>query len=227
MDPYLEGSLWTTVHSQLAAEIARQLAPQIAPHYVACTEKRFLIAAPADLKGPHYWVEIRDAKRRTLVTAIELLSPFNKRGQGRLEYLQKRDALLASPVHLIEIDLLREGRRPPMRRKLSRSPKRRQRGLRAIYAVRNVVQSDFTTTLLDTGIFRTVREGQTRSIPTMGQYHVTTSRFFSSEFYVLSMKRHRSSRKIIHGTFASRAWFPHACGMGAPRSDLDCLAAPA
>jgi hypothetical protein len=69
-------------------------------------------------KAPHYWVEIRDAKRRTLVTAIEPLSPFNKRGQGRLEYLQKRDALLASPAHLIEIDLLRKGRRLPMRRKL-------------------------------------------------------------------------------------------------------------
>jgi hypothetical protein len=125
MDPYLEGSLWTTVHSQLAAEIARQLAPQIAPRYVARTERRFVIAAPDDLeeadmgeKAPHYWVEIWDAKRRTLVTAIELLSPFNKHGQGRLEYLQKRDALLASPAHLIEIDLLRKGRRLPMRRKL-------------------------------------------------------------------------------------------------------------
>jgi hypothetical protein len=161
MDPYLEGDLWTTVHSQLAAEIARQLAPQIAPRYVARTEKRFVITAPDDLeeaeisiytdvgvrtvkalskakssaagalreaplvmptimaeKAPHYWVEIRDAKRRTLVTAIELLSPFNKRGQGRHEYLQKRDALLTSPAHLIEIDLLRKGRRLPMRQKL-------------------------------------------------------------------------------------------------------------
>jgi hypothetical protein len=161
MDPYLEGDLWTTVHSQLAAEIARQLAPKIAPRYVARTEKRFVIAAPDDLeeaeisiytdvgvrtakalsrakrsaagtfqeaplvmatimaeKAPHYWVEIRDAKRRTLVTAIELLSPFNKRGRGRVEYLQKRDALLTSPAHLIEIDLLRKGRRLPMRRKL-------------------------------------------------------------------------------------------------------------
>jgi hypothetical protein len=161
MDPYLEGELWTTVHSQLAAEIARQLAPQIAPRYVARTEKRFIIAAPEDLeeaeisiytdvgvrtaqskprskgpaarvvleaplvmptlmeeKSPHYWIEIRDARRRMLVTAIEILSPFNKRGHGRSEYLRKRDALLTSPAHLIEIDLLRKGRRLPMRRKL-------------------------------------------------------------------------------------------------------------
>jgi hypothetical protein len=69
-------------------------------------------------KIPHYWVEIRDARRRKLVTAIELLSPFNKRGQGRSEYLRKRDAILASSAHLIEIDLLRKGRRLPMQRKL-------------------------------------------------------------------------------------------------------------
>jgi hypothetical protein len=161
MDPYLEGDLWTTVHSQLAAEIARQLAPKIAPRYVARTERRFVVAAPDDLeeaeisiyadvgvrtakasqkakrptakpalkaplvmqtimeeKAPHYWVEIRDAKRRTLVTAIEILSPFNKRGQGRMDYLPKRDTVLTSPAHLIEIDLLREGRRLPMRQKL-------------------------------------------------------------------------------------------------------------
>jgi hypothetical protein len=161
MDPYLEGELWTTVHSQLAAEIARQLAPKIAPRYVARTEKRFVITAPEDLddaeisiyadvgvravkagqtakraaaravveaplvvatlmeeKAPHYWVEIRDTKRRTLITAIELLSPFNKRGRGRSEYLRKRDALLTSRAHLIEIDLLRKGRRLPMRQKL-------------------------------------------------------------------------------------------------------------
>ncbi|HVA48134.1 MAG TPA: DUF4058 family protein [Pirellulales bacterium] len=161
MDPYLEGELWTAVHSQLAAEIARQLAPKIAPRYVARTEKRFVITAPDDLdeaeisiytdvgvrtvkarqkakgtaaraaveaplvvatlmeeKAPHYCVEIRDAKRRTLVTAIELLSPFDQRGRGRTDYLRKRDALLGSPAHLIEIDFLRKGERLPMRRKL-------------------------------------------------------------------------------------------------------------
>jgi hypothetical protein len=161
MDPYLEGELWTTIHSQLAAEIARQLAPKIAPRYVARTEKRYIIAGPGDLeeseisiytdvsvrtagrakkqnrlssqavleaplvmatlmeeKAPHYWVEIRDVKNRTLVTAIELLSPFNKRGQGRTDYLRKRDSILASPAHLVEIDLLRKGRRLPMKRVL-------------------------------------------------------------------------------------------------------------
>lgn len=47
--------------------------------------------------------------RKRVVTAIEVLSPVNKRGRGREQYLQKQRELLQSPVHLIEIDLLRAG----------------------------------------------------------------------------------------------------------------------
>ncbi|HET6385325.1 MAG TPA: DUF4058 family protein [Armatimonadota bacterium] len=55
------------------------------------------------------YLEIRDAKTGgAVVTVIELLSPTNKRrGRGRDEYLLKRDELLASGTHLVEIDLLR------------------------------------------------------------------------------------------------------------------------
>src|SRR5437667_9098774 len=42
MDPYLEGSLWMTVHTQLSAEIARQLAPKLRPKYLALTTERFV-----------------------------------------------------------------------------------------------------------------------------------------------------------------------------------------
>lgn len=61
-------------------------------------------------------IEIRDVRSGLLVTAIELLSPVNKRpgGEGRAAYLRKRDALLASTVHLLEIDLLRRGERLPL-----------------------------------------------------------------------------------------------------------------
>ena len=48
-----------------------------------------------------------------LVTSIEILFPFNKRlGEGLDTYRLKRARLLQSPVHLIEIDLLRGGQRP-------------------------------------------------------------------------------------------------------------------
>ncbi len=164
MDPYLEGSLWTTIHAQLAAEIARQLAPKIRPGYLALTTERFVteiatglwaetadiypdtavIETPSPWPGgavavasppaplrlatvvparvPHFAIEIRDTAHRELVTAIEFLSPTNKRGKGREEYLEKRQRLLRSTAHLLEIDLLRRGQRVPMQQPLPPAP---------------------------------------------------------------------------------------------------------
>ncbi len=59
-------------------------------------------------------VEIRDAAQRRLVAAIEILSPTNKRpGKGLEEYRAKRETVLSANAHLLEIDLLRKGTRPP------------------------------------------------------------------------------------------------------------------
>ena len=61
------------------------------------------------------FLEIRDRRNRQLVTLIELLSPANKRpGGDRDQYLAKRQEVLASSAHLVEIDLLRGGQRPPL-----------------------------------------------------------------------------------------------------------------
>jgi len=61
------------------------------------------------------FIEIRDRHSRELVTVIELLSPSNKRpGPDREQYLGKRGQLLASAVHLVEIDLLRGGEPMPI-----------------------------------------------------------------------------------------------------------------
>jgi hypothetical protein len=46
------------------------------------------------------------------VTAIEILSPYNKRGDGLDLYRAKRWRLIRSDVHLVELDLLRGGSRP-------------------------------------------------------------------------------------------------------------------
>src|SRR5690348_5841049 len=46
MDPYLEGPLWTSVHSQMAVEIARQLTPMLVPKYAALTERRLVLTTP-------------------------------------------------------------------------------------------------------------------------------------------------------------------------------------
>jgi hypothetical protein len=57
-----------------------------------------------------------------LVTAIELLSPTNKRGEGAGEFQMKRREFLASSVHYVEIDLLRIGERFPVNKPLPSVP---------------------------------------------------------------------------------------------------------
>jgi hypothetical protein len=67
-------------------------------------------------------LEIRDVAHRELVTTLEILSPPNKRGEGYQEYLDKRGRILHSSAHLIEIDLLRQGRQVPMQQPLPTAP---------------------------------------------------------------------------------------------------------
>src|SRR4051794_12007539 len=60
------------------------------------------------------FLEVRDRHSRELITVVELLSPSNKRaGADREQYLAKRERLLSSQAHLVEIDLLRCGRPMP------------------------------------------------------------------------------------------------------------------
>jgi hypothetical protein len=163
MDPYLEGSLWTTFHFAFGAELLRQLAPRLRPRYLALPVERLVLEEASDLSisttsiypdvsvmpirpgqpetspsttvvaplqratvipqaVPHVSIEIRDVAQRQLVTAIEILSPTNKRGEGRAEYLSKRRRLLLSSAHLIEIDFLRDGERVPMQEPLPEVP---------------------------------------------------------------------------------------------------------
>jgi hypothetical protein len=44
-----------------------------------------------------------------LITVLEFLSPTNKRAPGLEDYRRKRDALLSGGVHVVEIDLVRQG----------------------------------------------------------------------------------------------------------------------
>ena len=61
------------------------------------------------------YLEIRDVVNGQVVTVIEILSPKNKRnGEGRIAYERKRNKVLASMTHFIEIDLLRKGNHFPL-----------------------------------------------------------------------------------------------------------------
>ena len=64
------------------------------------------------------WIEIRRRPDWAPVTIVELLSPPNKHGHEYDEYLYKRVSLIARSIHLVELDLLIGGRRPPMGRPL-------------------------------------------------------------------------------------------------------------
>lgn len=68
------------------------------------------------------FIELRLAEGSELVTVVEVLSPTNKRaGQGRTEYLAKRDQVLMSAVNMVELDLLRGGEPLPMAAPLPRA----------------------------------------------------------------------------------------------------------
>ena len=69
---------------------------------------------PMDIPTRLVSVYIRQRQNETLVAVLELLSPVNKRrGQQRTDYLDKRRTFLTTPVHLVEIDLLRSYPRMP------------------------------------------------------------------------------------------------------------------
>lgn len=57
------------------------------------------------------YLEIREVGTGEVITVIEILSPKNKRaGVGRRLYESKRQQVLTSATHLVEIDLLRGGK---------------------------------------------------------------------------------------------------------------------
>ena len=65
-----------------------------------------------DVEVTEGFIEIRERGGARVVTVIEVLSPSNKRkGEGRKKYLKKQAEVLESDANLVEIDLLRGGKR--------------------------------------------------------------------------------------------------------------------
>ncbi|MFN8493936.1 MAG: DUF4058 family protein [Caldilineaceae bacterium] len=67
-------------------------------------------------------VEIRDVASGLLVTSIEILSPVNKYGEGWDEDQTKRHRVINAQANLLEIDLLRRGKRPVRTQDTPRAP---------------------------------------------------------------------------------------------------------
>lgn len=74
-----------------------------------------MMVLPQPERVREVFLTIRPRDSLDVLTVIEVLSPGNKRARsdGRREYLQKREAVLQSDTHLIELDLLRGGERLP------------------------------------------------------------------------------------------------------------------
>ena len=140
MDPFLEDPIvFPDFHARFNSYISELLQPGLPEPYYATLGRRARakdvgrfqeigsdvnvvampeISEPIVIRVPQFemfetLVEIylgRGQDRR-LVTAIELLSPTNKKSgeKGRELYLRKQAELLDSKTHLVEIDLLRGG----------------------------------------------------------------------------------------------------------------------
>ena len=102
------GILWKTLRESVVA-----ITPPVAESEVA-------YEVPVRL----YTVEIHATATMELVTAIEILSSVNKkRGHDAyIDYHRKRRDLFRSSVHLVEIDLLRGGERPPLEKPVPPAP---------------------------------------------------------------------------------------------------------
>jgi hypothetical protein len=73
------------------------------------------IEVAVELEFRENFLDIREMRSGHIVTTIEFLSPSNKRaGEGRQQYLLKRNACLIGDRNFVEIDLLRAGTRMPL-----------------------------------------------------------------------------------------------------------------
>ena len=74
-----------------------------------------MVKVPIIEKIKQTYLEVREMTTKQVVTAIEILSPVNKRsGEGRITYLKKRQSILGSLTNLVEIDLLRKWESMPI-----------------------------------------------------------------------------------------------------------------
>lgn len=79
---------------------------------VAVVSEPVVYTVPKLRRSRQRHLAVHDNESRRLVTVIEILSPTNE-SSGYHDYLGKRDEVFAQPVHLVELDLLRGGRRLP------------------------------------------------------------------------------------------------------------------
>jgi hypothetical protein len=111
MNPYLEqDAAWHDFHESFMPVAREFLSAQLLPRYFVKIDEHIYIHELSDDQQRLSYLEVRDKQNRTLIAVLELLSPTNKRpGPDGDQYVNKREQLLASRAHIVEIDLLRGG----------------------------------------------------------------------------------------------------------------------
>ena len=105
---YIPDVAITETHSPSGATLAPQLLVADSPQVALLLEE----------ERPVPYIDIVDAETHKIVTVLEILSPANKEGEGREQYLQKQRDVLRSTANLVEIDLLGYGRNTVLARNL-------------------------------------------------------------------------------------------------------------
>lgn len=81
----------------------------------ATLSEPIMVTVPVVEETQERFLEVREVGTAMVVTVVEVLSPKNKRvGEGKVKYDAKRQTVLNSLSHLVEIDLLRTGEPKPM-----------------------------------------------------------------------------------------------------------------
>jgi hypothetical protein len=112
--------------ADVAARTARATAgPPVVSSSKASSMGALTVELPMPDRVRETYLEVRSVQDGEVVTVIEILSPSNKvEGEGRRIYERKRQAILASLTHLVEVDLLRAGKPMPVRGAVGTAPYR-------------------------------------------------------------------------------------------------------
>ncbi len=103
-----EGSIFVGIPDAIVFNAAKTDVPTRVATTATLTvsqPQRVRLVEPIEIK--ERYLEIRKVGTHEVIVAIEVLSPKNKRSEGRKIYLKKRQTILESATHFVEIDLLR------------------------------------------------------------------------------------------------------------------------
>lgn len=118
MDPFLESQRWQDFHARFVAAAIDRLVAQVRPRYAVTIEEHLypIGTEPGgmirrDSPSRQRRLVLSPMTNRRPATVIEHLVPWNKSPRTRDEYLRRRRDLLDDGLNLVEIDLLRGGKR--------------------------------------------------------------------------------------------------------------------